>query len=310
MALSVIRGAAACCTLAFLASCAAPGQTSAPYTPASAGAARASGPMEFIIGATQDPGGIFTFNRNGDSTRTPGFASAGFTVGITYDPENKFVYAISVDAVHAYTRQGVVQTLPGTFSDSHEPVALAYDPENHLIYLANQHNNGRTGPGSMYAYNEYGVQQVAPHFRDVPGDPEAMTCDPSTGTIYVTGFDAGVTAYSVKGKKLPYPFPNTNAPVGIAFDDHNGLVYVADSGLPGVTVYTKTGVQVKTSGTWSGTSSPTGLAFDPQTKLIYITDYTTGQVTAYDEQGNEQTLTGFSGMSPSLGIGPIAIVRD
>jgi DNA-binding beta-propeller fold protein YncE len=159
-------------------------------------------------------------------------------------------------------------------------------------------------------YDEYGVQQVAPKYRDVPEHPDAIACDPKTGSLYIASFEGGVTVYSVTGQKIKAPFANTQRPQGILVDTHDGLVYVSNGiGSPVITAYTTAGVQVQTTGDWAGTPNPYGLAFDAQTNLIYVTDFGTGRVTAYDEQGRRHKLTGFSGMTPALGIGPIAIIE-
>jgi hypothetical protein len=128
-----------------------------------------------------------------------------------------------------------------------------------------------------------------------------------------------VLAYDEQGnaKPLPKPIAGLNEPIGLLYDPHNGLVYVASNGFNAcrtscITAYQPDGTPYAFSAAtpFGSSAGPGGLAFDPLTNEIYV-DYIptlggAGSVAAFDEQGNAVALSGtFPGVSSSY-----ALARD
>jgi hypothetical protein len=142
--------------------------------------------------------------------------------------------------------------------------------------------------------------------------------------IYVGDDVTGnVLAFDEQGnaKPLPKPIVGLNEPIGLVYDPHNGLVYVASNSTIAssacttncITAYQPDGTPYAFSAPtpFGSSAGPGGLAFDPLTNDIYV-DYIpitgggAGSVAAFDEQGNAVALSGtFPGVSSSY-----ALARD
>jgi hypothetical protein len=95
-------------------------------------------------------------------------------------------------------------------------------------------------------------------------------------------------------------FPNLSSVNGIAYDSHNGLLYVENGGTNKITFYDTNG---NYQGSFTGSDQPGGIAFDPHNDFLYVTYFNTNTVSVYDEQGNQQTTTGtFPGTGSPLGV--------
>jgi DNA-binding beta-propeller fold protein YncE len=255
--------------------------------------------------------GLFTFDDRGNATApSPGFSSIGRTFGIAYDPNDGLLYVgnLTSGTIQAYSRTGALQST--TFSGPTNPFNIVYDSQNMLIYVV----YGGVPNGSVNVYDEQGVQQSVGGFAGVPKSPYGMAFDSSNDFLYITNFSGGVAVYDESGiAQSGFSFANTSDPAGIVYDPHNGLIYVANynvTGADAITVYTEGGLNVQgtLTGNWAGVKFPEGLAFDPHTNLIYVANNQNGTVTAYDEKGNQQSLTGFAGMTSGEEIDTIAVV--
>jgi DNA-binding beta-propeller fold protein YncE len=100
-------------------------------------------------------------------------------------------------------------------------------------------------------------------------------------------------------------FPNLSSVNGIAYDPHNGLLYVENGGTNAITVYDVQGHQRTVSGTFqdAGPDAPVGIVFDPHNNMLYATYATANSVAAFDEQGHLQATSGsFPNLTQPVGI--------
>ncbi len=209
--------------------------------------------------------------------------------------------------VTAYDRNGVQQTLSGTFPQLNNPYGIAYDPSSGFLYVANSGNNIVT------AYDQNGVQQrLSGTFLNLFPQavyPLGITYDPSNGLLYIANFgNSTVTAYDQNGvqQTLSGSFPNLSNPAAIAYDPSNGFLYVVNNGNRSVTAYNGSGVQQTLSGTFPNLHAPYGIAYDASTGFLYVTNNADNTVTAYDGNGVQQTL---SGSFPNV-TNPLSIAYD
>ena len=123
--------------------------------------------------------------------------------------------------------------------------------------------------------------------------------------LYVTNNNGKILAYNEDGaQQTPSgSFPNLQGPRGIAYDTHNGLLYVADYTGNAVLAYDRTGHQhTLPNGAFAGLTHPKGIAFDSHNDLLYVAS-SYGGVNAFDEAGAAQTLSGsFAGLNDPYGV--------
>lgn len=111
----------------------------------------------------------------------------------------------------------------------------------------------------------------------------------------------GLTVYPAPA--YSYSVSNITRPMGVAFDETNNRLYVAQSGgTRAVRVFTSQGADLgslKLPGT--GSHSPTYLALDPKTLELYVSDRGTGAVYVFDSTGKylrELKPTGVASWGP------------
>jgi DNA-binding beta-propeller fold protein YncE len=100
-------------------------------------------------------------------------------------------------------------------------------------------------------------------------------------------------------------FPNLSSVNGIAYDPHNGFLYVENGGTANVTAYDPQGRQQTVAGSFQngGPDQPEGIVFDPHDNWLYVSYFSSNSVAAFDEQGRLQTTSGgFPGLSSPVGI--------
>jgi hypothetical protein len=262
----------------------------------------------FYIGANQNPGGMFVFDDSGKPVApSPGFASFGDVTGVAYDPADGLLFVTNYYSVHGFSRLGVAA--PQTFAGSSNPFGIAYDPVQALLYVVNP----TYGPTSsnVTEYTALGVRQSVSGFAGLGDSPSQISIDSAAGLLYIANFAGGIDVYTTSGATQSLGLGITGSADGVVYDPHNHLLYVSNSfgsGANAISVYTTAGVLQNVPGKWTGVGGQGELTFDPHTNLIYVPNFNTGKVTAYDEDGNQQPLTGFSGMPAGLGIGAMAIV--
>ncbi|MBV8490537.1 MAG: hypothetical protein JO199_08410 [Candidatus Eremiobacteraeota bacterium] len=190
--------------------------------------------------------------------------------GITYDPHNQWPYIPSFDdnVVCVYDVLGNLITVPGNWQTLYAPYDLTYvnTPTNgDVIYVVN--NN-------WYPYRS--------------GNAPPRNKRPRTQTA---GMAAGVTGYDENGNAITTlgAFNGLYSPVSIAYDSHNGYLYVPDNEYSYVFVYDLLGNKVNTLYS-VGTTSYGGITFDSHNNLLYVVDATNHGVIAFTETGVAQTL--------------------
>jgi DNA-binding beta-propeller fold protein YncE len=120
------------------------------------------------------------------------------------------------------------------------------------------------------------------------------------GSNAVVVTDESGNAQSVSGT-----FPNLSSVNGIAYDPHNGFLYVENGGTSNVTAYDLQGRQQTVAGSFQngGPDQPEGIVFNPHNNWLYVTYFSSNSVAAFDEQGQQQTTSGsFPGLSGPIGI--------
>jgi NHL repeat-containing protein len=225
-----------------------------------------------------DPTAATTSSISAQATPVPNSGGTTVTASVPltiYTPE---FLVWNGNAMQYYDEQGN----PGTTGSSYPasfPGGLEYDAHNGLTYITNTSACYYTSSGCVVAYNGAGVAQT------------------------LTGNSGN-------------PFPMSNAkPYGLAYDSHNGYIYVVDfNATPNtIDVFDEQGNAVSVSGTWAGLNGARNVAFDPSNDLLYVTncggDYCLGgsggtsNVTVYDEQGNQQSTSGsWPGLANPIGI--------
>jgi DNA-binding beta-propeller fold protein YncE len=197
-------------------------------------------------------------------TATMPFAGLTGPAGLEYDPASNSIYVVSFGfgsgSVAAFDEQGNARTLAGSFPGLNAAYAIAYNPEQDWFYVANCTSS-----------------------TTAPGPPGAINAFTSQGA-----------AQSVSGT-----FPNLVNPDGLAYDPHNGFLYVDNSNFDTpaqgtLVAYDEQGNQQTLAGNPSGIPTGWGLAYDAHNGLIYASVDTASPpgVWAYDESGLKQTSAG------------------
>jgi DNA-binding beta-propeller fold protein YncE len=173
------------------------------------------------------------------------------------------------------------------------------------VYVADQYNNRiqKFTDAGLYVTQWGSYPQFnLPWGIAVGADESVYVADTSNGMIQV--FDS--TGSPIGGWEITgFGGENFGAPVGIAVDDNNGLVYVTDIGSSTVRVYQRSGSFWTEKTTWGGLGTgdgqfniPLGIALDQCGSKVYVTD-------SYNDR--IQILEGFGGGGGSspLTIGEI-----
>lgn len=123
-----------------------------------------------------------------------------------------------------------------------------------------------------------------------------------------------VTAYDQNGNQISLPSGAFSelaticnpafCVYSIAYDPHNGLLYVGTSEGSEMTAFDQYGKEQTTTGSWSGLGVPSAIAFDPGNDYLYVTNEVSGvhDVTYYDESGDLEGTFGGSDLNQPQGI--------
>jgi sugar lactone lactonase YvrE len=234
--------------------------------------------------------------------------------GIAYDPVDKAFYICDFKnfEIRRMTADGIVTTLAGSplegrrdgtgpdASFSH-PQGIAYDPRDGALYVADSTNNEirrvtTAGVVTTVAGGREG-------FADGSGsdarfnDPSGIAYDAADGDLYVTDpgnerirrVAPGGTVTTVTGGSKasffgPMAMARWGAPVGIAWDNVDGSLYVVDFVFSVVRRVSTAGVvsniagngsRGRFDGVFEGAefSFPVGIAVDPATGYLYVADF-------------------------------------
>ncbi|HKU67940.1 MAG TPA: hypothetical protein VJP85_09190, partial [Candidatus Baltobacteraceae bacterium] len=121
------------------------------------------------------------------------------------------------------------------------------------------------------------------------------------GLLYATGgtgTSAHVFAFDTTGKQytLSGSFPGLQTPIGIAFDNVNQRLYVADSGASSILAYDMNG-NAATGWTPPSVPQPTGIAYSASANHVLVTSKAgTGAVLVFDKSGAPVANPGFTGL--------------
>jgi hypothetical protein len=248
-------------------------------------------PWVYVASQQPSSGAIASYDLLGNSTslNDPYFAGVASPSGIAYDPATQiFTVSNAAGPITQYIFTGFQITASG-FASSSDAVGIAYAPNGgyYAVALSNSVNI-YTSNGSTYVING---------FSPLPGTVTGVALDPDL-TLYVSGGTGGVAAYALNGVQISFPgnFAGLQDARGIAYDSHNGLIYVVDAGAKTVRAYSNFNA-VGLTGSFPGLQGPTGITYDATQDRLYVIDATASKVLAFDPQGNAEPLTTFSGIS-------------
>ncbi|HTA39733.1 MAG TPA: hypothetical protein VK760_11675 [Candidatus Acidoferrales bacterium] len=202
------------------------------------------------------------------------FAGLSGPAGLEYDPASNSIYVVSFafggGSVAAFDEEGNAKTLSGSFGGINAAYAIAYNPNEDWFYVANC-TSAMTPP----------VSPPAP-----------------AGSINTFTSQGG--AQGTSGT-----FANLMNPDGLAYDSHNGLLYVDNIVAPYSTqgtlvAYDEQGNSQTLAGNPSGIPTAWGLTYDGHNGSIYLSvdQSTPPTIWAYDERGFKLTTAGsFPGLS-------------
>jgi YVTN family beta-propeller protein len=151
------------------------------------------------------------------------------------------------------------------------PNSLAYDPANGDIYVAN------LGSNTVMVLNGSNFQLAAT--VDVGSFPQGISVDPSNGYVFVTdsgdpgnGYGANLSVISTATNRVVATLSVGMRPMGVAFDNLDDSIYVANFVSNNLSVISAQTLQVVKSIRLPSFSSPEGLTLDPRDGLLWVYD--------------------------------------
>jgi DNA-binding beta-propeller fold protein YncE len=233
--------------------------------------------------------------------------------GIVYDYGNGLIYVADegANSVSAYRPDGTPYTLRAAtpFAGLNSPAGLEYDPASNSIYVV----SFAYGSGVVSAFDEQGnAQTLSGSFSGVNA-AYAITYNPNKDWFYVANCTSAVVeptttwpsgsinTYTSQGaaQSTSGTFANLLNPDGMAYDSHNGFLYVDNivapiTSLGNLVAYDEQGNQQTLAGDPSGLPTGWGVAYDRHNGSIYVGIDTSATPTiwSYDEQGFKRTTAG------------------
>ena len=204
-----------------------------------------------------------------------------------------------------FDEQGNLQSLSGTWSNAGEPFGIAYDAHNGLLYATTINQavqfNAYDAQGQLQTLNpgfsavgnvlSFAFDSSANRFYLLHQTPPGCT---STCTNAVSAYDENGNPVTLSGSWPSFTFPGAN---GMAFDAHNGVIYVANNSE--ISAYDEQGNAHAVSGSFGAPAMctpnfPQAIAFDSLNDSVYVAwdGNGCGTIAAYDEDGNTLTLAG------------------
>jgi hypothetical protein len=251
-------------------------------------------------------GSVTAYDEQGNAQTLGGSAFAEMVApnSIAYDPHTNELYVVDVSAsappLDVFTPLGASTGTPGGFPgiESGELASIVWDSNTTNLYMTSPSGNTvmqyddlgnfitPAGDGAFTLENTSGQTGIA-----YDADDSQLFVTFTESPVAVSGFtEAGVATTPSTG------FASVTAPVAVAYDSHNGLVYVVNNTTATVQAFDTSGNLQTLSGTFPGLANPSGIAVDPFNDLLYVTGLN-GAVAVYDENGNKQTVTGFAGIN-------------
>jgi DNA-binding beta-propeller fold protein YncE len=220
---------------------------------------------------------------------------------IAYDSHTNKLYVVDTNAsappLDVFTPRGAATGTPGGFPgfEGGELTSIVWDSNTTNLYMTSTSGN------TVFQYDDLGnpIAQTEGAFTlqstsgqtgiTYDADDSQLFVSFTESPVAVSGFtEAGAATTPTTG------FASVTAPVALAYDSHNGLVYVVNNTTAKVQAFDTSGNLQTLTGTFPGLANPSGIAVDPFNDLIYVTGFN-GAVAVYDENGNKQTVTGFAG---------------
>lgn len=267
----------------------------------------------------------FTLSKSGLAT----ISAAGYSVPlapstITITPNNSWAYVGSLGgAIYAYS---VSNSGALTLANSNTAVATAVSPQALCVdstgkWLLNI--DALTG----YAYS-YSINTSTGALTAASGSPaqlasttaQAMVLSPNnqylfvalgTGGIETLSFDSSTGALAqIHG--IVAPLSNLNADLSIAISPNGNYLFVGETGVGGVRVFSvaSNGVLQEIKGSpYSTGLAPKAILVDSTGSYVYVADRTANNISAFT-LGSTGALTAISGSPFAAGTTPVALAED
>jgi YVTN family beta-propeller protein len=262
----------------------------------------------------------------------PNWIALDLSNGTAYTPNmaDDSVSVIDIATCNATIVTGCSQK-PGEIHVGSNPWALAVDQGLHTLYVANNLDETLSviNTDTCDATTHSGCSVRAPTMS-VGGGPQAVVVDPSTNTVYTANLnDNNVSigdadscnAEVSSGCRKESPSARVGSePEGVAADEANHSLYVADLGSDTISVIDTAGCNSATThgcskriATIHVGSRPTGVAIDQQTHSLYVTDAGGSNVSVIDTATcNAMVQSGCGQTPPEITVGrqPFGIALD
>lgn len=207
--------------------------------------------------------------------------------GLALDATNGYLYVANSQSQNVSVVDTSTQKIIGSIPVGKNPQGLAYDPANGDIYVANCDSRNVS---IINGATERVIRSVAAEIC-----PRAILYVPENGRLLVTnsgppgaieGVDENVTVIDGTTNQVVGSIPVGGVPWGAAYDNSDGVIYVANAFSGNLTVINGTTDRVigaiPLGPLWGG-SSPVGLVYDPLNDELIATFglyYTADQVVA------------------------------
>ena len=221
--------------------------------------------------------------------------------GLDFDPGNGDFYIASVATGSPPGTRGNLTVVNGSepsvlrnISLEFNPDAILYAPSIKEFYLGNQSGDDLSvfDPASAKV-----VKTVS-----LPNTPSLLTYGSLQKQVYV-GIDGNVSVVNTLTEKVVHTFPVTRQPDGLAFDTHNGYLYISDYVWNNVSAVNTTSYSVAVGSILLG-ALPYNMAYDTANGDLYVADLESSQLIVVS--GSTHQVVRFV----PLGTTPYGIVYD
>ena len=206
------------------------------------------------------------------------FISIPRPAGITYDPQNGFLYVGTINSNSVYVINGATNSLVTTIQTppaDYNPMSIAYDPVNGILY-----DSAETGVAVTINPT---TNQISGTY-DVQGFPADALYDGLNGNIYVNSIVQGsvyvmssttdkVVATIWPGDpyyKLPIAYGSS-----MALDPNNGNIYITNPDMSMVSIIDGATNQITNKIVFpsdaNNTAVPDGIVYDSSNGKLYVT---------------------------------------
>jgi YVTN family beta-propeller protein len=219
--------------------------------------------------------------------------------GLAYDPANGDFYIASIVGGATGTRGNLTVVNASSFSTltnlslTFNPDAILYAPSTGNLYLGNQSGDD-LGVFSPASASVTGTVLL-------PNVPSLLTYGSTHKRVYV-GIDGNVSVVNTLTNKVTSTFPVTRQPDGLAFDAHNGELFISDYVWNNVSVVNTSSFTV--AGSILLGALPYNMAYDSGNGDLYVADLESSQLIVVNAA--TEHVTGYI----PLGTTPYGVVYD